>query len=137
MDEIIHTPTPESEPNPEPETSRDERSKGARILREWGFDLDTFQARAKQSLGAARGDLSEVASTLRRSAAETKQVLLDLQKNRGPVATELKSGFERAWDELERAFSRAKERMQESPEASAAPASHDDAPQDAPPSDPN
>jgi hypothetical protein len=133
MNEIIHTPTPE----PEPETPPQEPSKGARILREWGFDFETFQSRAKQSLSAARGDLSEVATTLRDAAADTKRILLDLQKHRGPVATELKGGFERAWDELERAFSKAKERMRESPEAQAAAPKQDDVPQDEPPSDPN
>ncbi len=104
-------------PAPEPETPQGEPQqeprRGARVLREWGFDVDQFRSRAKVSLDAARGDLGEVTATLRHAAGEAKQVLLDLHRTRRPVAAELKDGFERAWDELERAFSRARQRMRE------------------------
>ena len=82
-------------------------------LREWGFDIGTFEAKAKQSIENARGDLSEITGVLRESLGRTKQVLLDLQKSREPVADELKNGFERAWTEIEQAFGRARRRMRE------------------------
>ena len=91
-------------PNPEPETPHGQRPRAADVLREWGFDLTAFQVRAKQSMDAARGDMSEITGTLRQALASTKQVLVDLERTKRPVASELKTGFERAWDEIENAF---------------------------------
>ena len=125
--ETANTAVTESGPEPHsagPETPHEEEQPGSsRILREWGFDVETFEKRARQSLDAARGDFAEIKGTLRQAASDTKQVLLDLQKTRGPVARELKNGFERAWDELERAFARARERMKESQQQGTSPAS--------------
>ena len=100
---------------PEPEDKQpDARNKAlADYLREWGFDLPTFEARAKKSVEAARGDLSEVTGALRQTMANTREVLVDLQKNRGPVAAELKVGFEQAWNAIEDSFARARQRMRE------------------------
>ncbi len=92
------------------------RSATREFLREWGFDLEAFEARAKQSLSSTRGDLGEVTGALRKVMASTKQTLIDLHKARQPVATELKSGFERAWDEIEQAFASARRRMRETRE---------------------
>ncbi len=78
-------------------------------LREWGFDAELFQKKAKASIETARGDLSEITGVLRQAIGQTKQTLLDLQKAREPVAAELKTGFERAWDDIEQAFSRARQ----------------------------
>ncbi len=100
-------------PNPEPETPHGQRPKAADVLHEWGFDFTAFQAKAKQSMDAARGDMSEITGTLRQALASTKQVLVDLERTKRPVATELKTGFERAWDEIENAFARARQRMRE------------------------
>src|SRR5258707_6502268 len=101
-------------PNPEPEPPHGKRPNAADVLHEWGFDFTAFQAKAKQSMDAARGDMSEITGTLRQALASTKQVLVDLERTKRPVATELKTGFERAWDEIENAFSRARQRMRES-----------------------
>ena len=132
MDETT-TDTPTPNPTPEPETPNQDQPRGSRILREWGFDVETFEKRAKESLEAARGDFAEIKVALRQAASDTKQVLCDLQRTRGPVATEIKSGFERAWDEIEKAFTRARERMKES-QAAAPPAEHQAAPEnEAPP----
>lgn len=78
-------------------------------LRDWGFDVETFEKKAKASIETARGDLSEITGVLRQALGQTKQTLLDLQKAREPVAAELKSGFERAWEDIEQAFSRARQ----------------------------
>jgi len=91
----------------------DQRKRVAEYLREWGFDVDTFEQRAKKSADTAKGDLSEITGALRQTLVEAKDILLDLSK-KGPAASELKSGFERAWDEIEGAFSRARERVRES-----------------------
>jgi hypothetical protein len=107
------TDTPTPEPEVPPEEPGQESRRGTRVLREWGFDVDQFRSRAKVSLDAARGDLGEVTGALRQAIGETKQVLLDLQRTHGPVAAELKGGFERAWDEIEKAFRSARQRMRE------------------------
>ena len=86
-------------------------------LREWGFDLETFEKRAKQSMDAARGDLSEVSGALRQALGEAKQIVVNLKQTGGPAASELKTGFEQAWSAIESAFGRAKERMKEKPPA--------------------
>lgn len=88
-------------------------------LREWGFDLARFETRAKKSMQNARGDLSEVTGVLRETLGKTKQVLVDLQKSREPVVTELKYGFERAWDEIEQAFTRARQKLRDARKAGA------------------
>lgn len=90
-------------------------------LRQWGFDIEAFRARAKQSMEGARGDATEVASALRATAAKTRQVLLDLQKSGGPAATELKSGFEQAWEAIEQAFIRASRKVREPHDAEPPP----------------
>ena len=84
-------------------------------LREWGFDVDKFESRAKESLETARGDLSEITGTLRQTLVEAKDVLIALQRGGAPAATELKAGFERAWQEIDRAFKAARQKAKETP----------------------
>jgi dihydroxyacetone kinase len=86
-------------------------------LREWGLDMEVFQAKAKASLGSTRADLNDIKGVLQQALAEAKQILLDLQKARKPVAAELKNAFERAWNEIEQGFSRAREKGREARQA--------------------
>jgi hypothetical protein len=86
----------------------DETKKDA--LNEWGIDVDKFKERAKESLEAAKGDLTEITGTLRQTLLQAKDVVLGLQTNGAPAAAELKSGFERAWKEIEAAFRNAREK---------------------------
>lgn len=79
-------------------------------LEDWGIDVDKFRERAKESLESARGDLTEITGTLRHTLVHAKDVLVGLQKTGSPAAAELKSGFERAWHEIETAFRNARER---------------------------
>ena len=79
-------------------------------LEDWGIDVEKFKERAKESLENARGDLSEITGTLRHTLVQAKDVLVGLQKNGSPAAAELKSGFERAWHEIEAAFRAAREK---------------------------
>lgn len=102
--------------------SSDPRSVAREFLREWGFDVATFESRAKRSMENARGDLGEVTGVLRQALTSTKQTLLDLHKARQPVAGELKIGFERAWEEIERAFASARRKMRDAREGEAAAA---------------
>jgi hypothetical protein len=84
-------------------------------LKGWGIDLEQFEARAKQSVGTAKGDLTEITGTLRETLHRAKEVIMDLQKSGvTPVASELKTGFERAWNEIESAFAAARQRGKES-----------------------
>ncbi len=85
----------------------------ADTLREWGFDVKAFETRAKKSFDNARGDLTEINGVLRQTLTKTKQVLVDLQRQRGPAASELKKGFEEAWEAIERGFSRARQKVRE------------------------
>jgi F0F1-type ATP synthase membrane subunit b/b' len=96
----MSNPTPENKPVTD-------------ALREWGFDVKTFEARAKKSLDTARGDLTEINGALRQTLTQAKEVLVNLQKQRRPVAEELKKGFEDAWDAIEKAFTRAREKVRE------------------------
>ncbi|HYO78862.1 MAG TPA: hypothetical protein VE010_20540, partial [Thermoanaerobaculia bacterium] len=73
-------------------------------LNDWGIDVDKFKERAKESLDAAKGDLSEIGGTLRQALVNAREVVLGLQTNGAPAAQELKAGFERAWKEIENAF---------------------------------
>jgi hypothetical protein len=94
-----------------------EKKKVTESLRDWGFDADKFQERAKESMSNARGDLSEITGTLRHTLIQAKDIVLGLQKNGAPVAAELKGGFERAWHEIEAAFKAAREKAKgEKPE---------------------
>lgn len=94
-----------------------EEHKVKSALREWGIDVEQFEARAKQSVEAAKGDLSEITGTLRETLHRAKEVVVDLQKSGvTPVATELKGGFERAWAEIESAFASARQKAREARE---------------------
>lgn len=99
-----------------PPDSAEQKSKTREFLLEWGFNIQTFESRARRSMENARGDLSEVTGALRQTLATTRQTLVDLHEARQPVAGELKSGFERAWDEIEKAFTNARRKMRESRE---------------------
>jgi len=85
----------------------------AEALREWGFDVKAFEARARKSLDTARGDLTEINGAVRQTLMQTKEVLVNLQKQRTPVAAELKKGFEDAWKAIEQAFARARDKVRE------------------------
>lgn len=79
-------------------------------LNDWGIDVDRFKERAKESLQNAKGDLTEITGTLRQTLVQAKDVVMGLQTNGAPAAAELKAGFERAWQEIERAFKAAREK---------------------------
>jgi len=90
-------------------------------LEEWGIDVEKFKERAKVSLESARGDLTEITGTLRHTLVQAKDVLVGLQKSGSPAAAELKTGFERAWQEIESAFRAAREKAKAEPQDESAP----------------
>jgi hypothetical protein len=109
IDEVRYAiSTMDDETNETNETKKDS-------LNEWGIDVDKFKERAKESVGAARNDLSEIAGTLRHALVSAKDVVLGLQTNGAPAAAELKSGFERAWKEIESAFRAARDKAASPP----------------------
>lgn len=91
----------------------EEKKTVADALRDWGIDVDRFEERAKESFATAKGDLSEITGTLRHTLLEAKDILVGMQKSGTPVAAELKGGFERAWQEIERAFAAARQKAKE------------------------
>lgn len=99
--------------------SSSEQGRRAERLREWGFDVEAFEAKARQSLEEARGDLTDVTDAIRSALAATRQTLLEIQRARAPIAAELRTGFERAWEDLEKAFEAARQRMKETREEAA------------------
>jgi len=105
-------------------------------LEDWGIDVGRFKERAKESLESARGDLTEITGTLRETLVHAKDVLVGLQKTGSPAAAELKSGFERAWNEIETAFRNAREKAKggAAPETPEPPATPDPPSPDDPPS---
>jgi hypothetical protein len=95
--------------------SDEEKKTVSDSLRDWGIDVGKFEERAKESFQSARGDLSEITGTLRQTLVEAKDVLVGLQRGgSSPAAAELKAGFERAWQEIERAFTTARQKAKES-----------------------
>jgi hypothetical protein len=117
--------------------SDEPKKTAAEMLRDWGIDVGKFEERAKESFHAARGDLSEITGTLRQTLVEAKDVLVGLQRGgSAPAAAELKSGFERAWQEIESAFTSARQKAKEADAAAAAGPSAD-APKDEEPPSPS
>ncbi len=103
-------------------------------LEDWGIDLEKFKERAKVSLESARGDLTEITGTLRHTLVQAKDVVVGLQKTGSPAAAELKSGFERAWHEIEAAFRAAREKAKAEPEGESADTATPETPPEEPPS---
>ena len=101
-----------------PETEESTRS-ASDALNDWGIDVDRFKERAKESIEAARGDLTEVTGTLRRALVQARDVVSNLGTTGSPAAAELKAGFERAWHEIEGAFRAAREKAKQGGEAQA------------------
>lgn len=88
-------------------------------LNDWGIDVDKFKERAKESLATAKGDLSEITGTLRETLLSAKDIVSGLQT--GGAAAELKTGFERAWQEIESAFKNARDKARAAKEAAPTP----------------
>lgn len=113
-------PTKEKQPEVAEEKKADGAGPGKATipdhLRDWGFDVSAFESRAKRSMSGVHSDLDEVSGVLKETLANTKQVLLDLYRQRGPVSGELKVGFERAWGAIEEAIGHARDRMKEARE---------------------
>ena len=92
------------------------------VLRDWGFDLDRFESKLKESGGQARGEWGQAMEVMSEKAAEARKRVHRLRETSKPASQEVKGGFERAWMELENAFARAARRLKETPgEEDAAP----------------
>ena len=91
----------------------EEKKSVSDSLRNWGIDVDRLEERAKESLSAAKGDLSEIAGTLRHTLLHAKDIVSTLQGASSPAASEIKAGFERAWGEIESAFRAARQKARD------------------------
>ena len=113
-------------------SDENEKKTVADSLRDWGIDVDKFEERAKESFQNAKGDLSEITGTLRKTLVEAKEIVVGLQTEGAPVAAELKGGFERAWQEIEKAFATARQKAKD---ASAEKKGEEEKPEPPPPQD--
>ena len=91
-----------------------EEKKGVKdYLREWGFDFDTFETRAKKKKGELNEEYGEVRDVLKKTLDEAKEQMVKIAQASKPAGAELKTGFEKAWAELEKAFKKAEEKAAE------------------------
>jgi len=102
-----------NDPNVPNDPDKPNATNETKKLNDWGIDVDKFKERAKESLGHAKDDLSEIAGTLRSALVQAKDVVLGMQGAGSPAAAELKGGFERAWKEIEGAFKAAREKAKQ------------------------
>jgi len=82
-------------------------------LKEWGFDLDVFEDRAKKARGEAKDEYGDVMDKVRDGLAKAKVQLGEVAKASKPAGAELKVGFEKAWSEIVAAVKRAEEKAAE------------------------
>jgi outer membrane lipopolysaccharide assembly protein LptE/RlpB len=106
MNELETLPEePKNEQQP-PKSIRDQ-------LKEWGFDLDVFEDRAKKARGEAKEEYGDVMDKVRDGLAKAKVQLSEVAKASKPAGAELKVGFEKAWSEIVTAVKRAEEKVSE------------------------
>jgi outer membrane lipopolysaccharide assembly protein LptE/RlpB len=106
MNELETLPEePKNEQQP-PKSIRDQ-------LKEWGFDLDVFEDRAKKARGEAKEEYGDVMDKVRDGLAKAKVQLSEVAKASKPAGAELKVGFEKAWSEIVTAVKRAEEKVAE------------------------
>lgn len=98
---------------PKNEQPEEEKRRAAESLRAWGFDVDVFEARAKESVGGAKDDLKGVMGMLRETLSQARDRVASAAKTTSPATSELKTAFEKAWKDLEEGFTRAGEKMRE------------------------
>lgn len=82
-------------------------------LKEWGFDLDVFEERAKKARGEAKDEYGDAMDKVRDGLAKAKVQLAEVAKASKPAGAELKVGFEKAWSEIVAAVKRAEEKVAE------------------------
>ncbi|MFA6956166.1 MAG: hypothetical protein WC538_09865 [Thermoanaerobaculia bacterium] len=97
------------EPKNEQQPSRSIREQ----LKDWGFDLDVFEERAKKARGEAKDEYGDVMDKVRDGLAKAKVQLGEVAKASKPAGAELKVGFEKAWSEIVAAVKRAEEKAAE------------------------
>ncbi len=106
MNELEKLP---EEPKNEQQPSRSIREQ----LKDWGFDLDIFEERAKKARGDAKEEYGDVMTSVRDGLAKAKVQLGEVAKASKPAGAELKVGFEKAWSEIVAAVKRAEEKVAE------------------------
>lgn len=106
MNELEQLP---EEPKSEQQPPRSIREQ----LKDWGFDLDIFEERAKKARGEAKEEYGDVMTSVRDGLSKAKVQLGEVAKASKPAGAELKVGFEKAWSEIVAAVKRAEEKVAE------------------------
>lgn len=76
-----------------------------------GAELDKLKARANEVGAGAREQYEERMAALRSQMANAQEHLRELQQSSGEAWDSLKSGFEKAWNDLQQAVAQARERF--------------------------
>ncbi len=76
-------------------------------LKEWGFDLEKFRAKADNTKGKAKAELEREMVGLRAKLNEAQEKAEELKREGDAASGELKKGIENARTELKKAFDSA------------------------------
>lgn len=76
-------------------------------LREWGFRIDEFKARAEKAEDNLKTSYRVHLDTLRAKRETARQKLHELKEESGGAWEDLKEGVEKAWSELRHAVEEA------------------------------
>ena len=87
------------------------REKLEARLDQWRAEIDKLQAKAAEAGADARKEYQDQVDALRAQQEEARQKLKDLDEATGDAWKNLKSGIEKAWDDLGDSVKNATERF--------------------------
>ena len=87
------------------------RNKLEARLDQWRADIDKLQAKAREAGADARLEYDKQINNLRDQQDKARKKLGELDEASGDAWKDLKSGFEKAWDDLGSAVKNATERF--------------------------
>jgi len=73
-------------------------------LKEWGVDLEKFNARAGKASGEVRAEYEKQIKFLHEKLEHARKKLEEFENSGSSASDELKKGIEKAWAELKKAF---------------------------------
>jgi predicted RNase H-like nuclease (RuvC/YqgF family) len=84
-------------------------AKYAARIEQWEAELDKLKARAAEATADARLKLQREIGDLQAKTADQRRKLDEIRHAGGEAWTDLRTGFERAWDDVQSAWARLKE----------------------------
>lgn len=87
------------------------RQKLEARLDQWRADIDKLQSKAREASADARLEYDKQIDTLRKQQDQAREKLGNLDEAGDDAWKDLKSGFEKAWDDLGTAVKNARERF--------------------------